>query len=716
MHQPAGFRQSPHQYSTSGSYQRHLPHSSSNLSVSSHGSPAQQQQAPPPPPPPPTFHYSKHHHHQQQQPQQLLSTSGHQAQLQGTADSLSTVVIPQTSSTSSASAAMTNTSRIAGQGESTNMSYYGGQSAQVTPAAPHLTITVGGTQLDDLRLPHGGQSSWQQHNHSTYTAPTDAHNTYQSRHSGPHHHGHAYHPGAVSGATQQPVVATRFMKGRSPASSSSMSSADPMLYEARVGGEVLGEPVQTLTTAFDSEQFGNIAQLTAALAPRVPSATVRHYDLAGESSFSLRDFWYALDAPFSAPVALARPAHLSPHKLPENTLFYSPVLSSFSITLHSEASLSSMEQESGVRHDELSDKASSRSETGSQLSKSGGRRLKASKVASARGQQRVLRKQALSDEREKKVLEDPPPHHLSAEMLTASGSACGGLGEGAHAPLAATATTSSSLTPPSPPLTMLWSSSERPENRPPLIDHIKLLADDGFTALLEANNTDVTYSSWVCVLWQPVFCHGHTPQQSCGSFLAYYLLRPPRHLFRSGVGPVSVMNACSDSPVFRCETNLIGIDLWRSQIATPTPPPVSGSLTLASPTLTRRVAAEGLSQPSVHTEHCTVPICAILPNRLRSDVWYEPISHSTVQRKVPLFLFLTALQVASAAAEPFQQAQAANDLSNADACSIVSASSASGSPNLVAESTRNSHVLTDHLHTLRAERWLNDLASLYLHA
>ena len=45
------------------------------------------------------------------------------------------------------------------------------------------------------------------------------------------------------------------------------------------------------------------------------------------------------------------------------------------------------------------------------------------------------------------------------------------------------------------------------------------------------HHLDYTYHSWFSVLWQPIYCLNHSPTYSCGSFLAYYLVRPPRHLF-----------------------------------------------------------------------------------------------------------------------------------------------------------------------------------------
>jgi hypothetical protein len=131
---------------------------------------------------------------------------------------------------------------------------------------------------------------------------------------------------------------------------------------------------------------------------------------------------------------------------------------------------------------------------------------------------------------------------------------------------------------------------------------------------------------------------------------------------------------------------------------------------------------------------------------MRSDVWLTRYHHNTfqyhrrhhsVQRRVaPLFLFLSAMQVAATATESFHaQAVASGDAppaaargsgiicgggggvgggGNDDACSVASGwSNASGSPNYAAESARNANYLNDHTRIVRSERWLQDLGVRY---
>ena len=125
--------------------------------------------------------------------------------------------------------------------------------------------------------------------------------------------------------------------------------------------------------------------------------------------------------------------------------------------------------------------------------------------------------------------------------------------------------------------TMVWYAAEKPENRAPLVDQVDLLQKQIFPALYEAENTDFTHNSWFAVLWQPIQCNNHTPQRSCGSFLAMYLIRPPRYLFFNEVLEkdrprrkttshfFACDNASTDSAVFRCDQLSISYDLWQDK-------------------------------------------------------------------------------------------------------------------------------------------------------
>lgn len=77
-----------------------------------------------------------------------------------------------------------------------------------------------------------------------------------------------------------------------------------------------------------------------------------------------------------------------------------------------------------------------------------------------------------------------------------------------------------------------WTAFERPDQRNMVVVQIDALirSDSRYSLLLSSNSSEVDHQSWVSILWQPVFCGNHTAKDSCGSFLAFYLLRPPYHL------------------------------------------------------------------------------------------------------------------------------------------------------------------------------------------
>eukprot|EP00758_Cryptobia_borreli_P013743 Tbor_TRINITY_DN5862_c1_g2::TRINITY_DN5862_c1_g2_i1::g.7012::m.7012 len=79
---------------------------------------------------------------------------------------------------------------------------------------------------------------------------------------------------------------------------------------------------------------------------------------------------------------------------------------------------------------------------------------------------------------------------------------------------------------------IIWYSAETPEKRLPLFDQIQLLSEHLYPALMEANNTDLTHNSWFAVLWRPVYSGFQKRLKGDGSFLMFYAVRPPRHLFR----------------------------------------------------------------------------------------------------------------------------------------------------------------------------------------
>lgn len=140
----------------------------------------------------------------------------------------------------------------------------------------------------------------------------------------------------------------------------------------------------------------------------------------------------------------------------------------------------------------------------------------------------------------------------------------------------ASETASPPKSPPTPfstPTGIRWFASEKPEMRMPMYDQMEALAHGEFPGLATARNTDFTHNSWFAVLWQPIHCHNHTAFHSCGSFLAFYLVRPrplPQHAApargRSLPNRINLMAALSgapvQTPVFRCDALSFPINIW----------------------------------------------------------------------------------------------------------------------------------------------------------
>ncbi|KPI88614.1 hypothetical protein ABL78_2282 [Leptomonas seymouri] len=116
---------------------------------------------------------------------------------------------------------------------------------------------------------------------------------------------------------------------------------------------------------------------------------------------------------------------------------------------------------------------------------------------------------------------------------------------------------------------LTWSAADRPNNRNIILEQITELArcDESYAVLLTATSADVDHQSWVALMWQPVFCGGHSAKHSCGTFLAFYLLRAPRHLFVpfANKSDGAAMNSSWSSPVFRGDRAALSFDLWSLQ-------------------------------------------------------------------------------------------------------------------------------------------------------
>ncbi|CBZ28004.1 conserved hypothetical protein [Leishmania mexicana MHOM/GT/2001/U1103] len=254
--------------------------------------------------------------------------------------------------------------------------------------------------------------------------------------------------------------------------------------------------------------------------PRPAQADRTHYwDFAGpsycEPVMTLKSIWQSFDSPFGCVVNLAEPIYPAPMRPAEGELVYTPLLSGFRIRFHPASPAY--------------------------------KRLTA--LREIRRQRR--REEAAASESAGVSAED---EHATTSV---EGAAHGG---GSSHTTGSYAEEDGVLT---------WSATDRPNNRNIMVEQIVELAkcDESYAELLTATTADVDHQSWVALMWQPVFCGGHSSKHSCGTFLAYYLLRAPRHLFVpfADKSEGAAMNSSWSSPVFRGDRAALSFDLWSLQ-------------------------------------------------------------------------------------------------------------------------------------------------------
>ncbi|TPP41212.1 hypothetical protein CGC21_32215 [Leishmania donovani] len=253
---------------------------------------------------------------------------------------------------------------------------------------------------------------------------------------------------------------------------------------------------------------------------RPAQADRTHYwDFSGpsycEPVMTLKSIWQSFDSPFGCVVNLAEPIYPAPMRPAEGELVYTPLLSGFRIRFHPASPAY--------------------------------KRLTA--LREVRRQRR--REEAAASESVGVSAED---EHATTGV---EGVARGG---GSSHTAGSYAEEDGVLT---------WSATDRPNNRNIIVEQIVELAkcDESYAELLTATTADVDHQSWVALMWQPVFCGGHSSKHSCGTFLAYYLLRAPRHLFVpfADKSEGAAMNSSWNSPVFRGDRAALSFDLWSLQ-------------------------------------------------------------------------------------------------------------------------------------------------------
>lgn len=438
----------------------------------------------------------------------------------------------------------------------------------------------------------------------------------------------------------------------------------------------------------ESSFYGNIVSFLHAVSPRVaverrvPLLSSSHLgdvppvgqENAGingsslthlEPSIALLKVWEALDLPFACTIPFAEPISLSSVRSPQEHVVYTPFLSGFRLRFHptssSYAKLRAMRQNTGdafsvVSRQNIMDQgeASSRDRDDEFVNHTGDgddRRKETTAFLSSAAPTAFTPCETAQEK-----VEDLS-HSMELGFVT-------------------------------------WSATERPDQRSLVLEQVYELAESNerYSVLLSATTTELDHQSWFAVLWQPVYDQGHTAKNSCGSFIVYYALRPPRHMVScQASGAVRAMNSDVMSPVFRCDRHGTRWDMWaptmpmsflsscspvhspsceaaNSPSAGPVDAPVNqktavlreknGGMCAAmeSPEASaadrdaRVMNAECLREKSAlngtpHGAFCKhfsetkagccqmarIPVVGIIPNRCRGDVWFLPCSSANLQ-------------------------------------------------------------------------------------
>lgn len=369
----------------------------------------------------------------------------------------------------------------------------------------------------------------------------------------------------------------------------------------------------------------------AAMPPRPAEADpTRYWDFTGpqysEPVVSLRAIWECLDSPFGCVVDLAEPIFPAPMRPATDRLVYTPLLSGFRIRFHRASP--AYRRLAAVRRAKRGGASASPEET-----TSNGEVGRAPEDSTGGGTSVISAEETPRIESDDRLYDDDG-------VLT-------------------------------------WSATDRPNNRSVLVEQIVELArsDESYSVLLTATTADIDHQSWVALMWQPVFCGGHAAKHSCGSFLAFYLLRSPRHLFVpfADKSEGAALNSSWQSPVFRGDRAALSFDLWNlprnyhigrlSSLPSSAMDgnPGSGAEDGNSSSSTSRerffsddgglgyaesiddsrdagvlsptqVMAETTAFPVITTAataapsmYVRIPLVGLIPNRCRSDVWFKPV-------------------------------------------------------------------------------------------
>ncbi|CAG9576507.1 conserved hypothetical protein [Leishmania major strain Friedlin] len=322
------------------------------------------------------------------------------------------------------------------------------------------------------------------------------------------------------------LICTRGNRGlsSSPGGGSSQHGSAQGSRSSRGGTFLVPQSEDARTTGgagHNSTSVGSGGQEGSALPILRPAQADRtHYwDFAGpsycEPVMTLKSIWQSFDSPFGCVVNLAEPIYPAPMRPAEGELVYTPLLSGFRIRFHPASPackrLTALRE---VRRQRRREEAAASEIVG----------VSAEDEHATTGVEGVVRGGGSS--------------HTTGSYAEEDG-------------------------------VLTWSATDRPNNRNIIVEQIVELAkcDESYAELLTATTADVDHQSWVALMWQPVFCGGHSSKHSCGTFLAYYLLRAPRHLFVpfADKSEGAAMNSSWNSPVFRGDRAALSFDLWSLQ-------------------------------------------------------------------------------------------------------------------------------------------------------
>ncbi|KAH8618740.1 putative Protein of unknown function (DUF789) [Trypanosoma vivax] len=331
------------------------------------------------------------------------------------------------------------------------------------------------------------------------------------------------------------------------------------LYEHYAAQDILFDEAD-LDHPFDAAIYGNIVPFVEAVSPKVMAHqftelcsvedAVPHDEGPANASNSpaalpaspaepmifLSNIWKALDMPFACVIPLASPVSLAPMRLLRDSVVYNPFLSGFRLGF----------VESSQSYMRL--RAMRRGTSNATATSASPNPVESSATHS------TLTTEAVTCEESAKQLN---AHHCDPSATSVSTA------------IRSVATSPGSLAEVCDDATVecvTWGAADRPDQRSLVLEQVRDLAsqDPRYSVLLSANTSELDHRSWFAVLWRPVFDQSHSAKHSCGSFIVYYALRPPRHRYATQPLPTALerMNSSWMSPVFRCDRVALEWDMW----------------------------------------------------------------------------------------------------------------------------------------------------------